>query len=83
MADVLLTHSYHLPFDSKQLRKMQPYTPIGTLYAATALRDNHISVAAFDPMLEEPSARFIAMLMEHRPKIAPHRAMRPPLPKQA
>lgn len=48
---------------------MQPYTPIGTLYAATALRDNHISVAAFDPMLEEPSARFTAVLMEHRPRI--------------
>jgi radical SAM superfamily enzyme YgiQ (UPF0313 family) len=48
---------------------MQPYTPIGTLYAATALRDNHISVAVFDPMLEEPSARFTAMLMEHRPQI--------------
>ena len=48
---------------------MQPYTPIGTLYAATALRKNGISVAAFDSMLEEPSAKFAAMLQEHRPKI--------------
>lgn len=69
MAQVLLTHSYHLPYDSKQLRKMQPYTPIGTLYAATALRAAHIQVVAFDSMLEEPSARFVAMLEEHRPKI--------------
>ena len=69
MAQVLLTHSYHLPYDSKQLRKMQPYTPIGTLYAATALRAAGISVAAFDSMLEEPSAKFTAMLEEHRPKI--------------
>ncbi|WP_263359054.1 B12-binding domain-containing radical SAM protein [Acidicapsa ligni] len=69
MAQVLLTHSYHLPYDSKQLSKMQPYTPIGTLYAATALRDNGISVAAFDSMLEEPSAKFTAMLQEHQPRI--------------
>ena len=69
MAHVLLTHSYHLPFDAKQLRKMQPYLPIGTLYAATALRDNGISVVAFDSMLEEPSSRFDEMLTEHRPRI--------------
>ncbi|WP_263354538.1 B12-binding domain-containing radical SAM protein [Acidicapsa acidisoli] len=69
MAEVLLTHSYHLPYDSKQLRKMQPYPPLGTLYAATALRDSGISVAVFDPMLEEPSEPLAAMLIKHRPKI--------------
>ena len=69
LAHVLLTHSYHLPYDPKQLRKMQPYTPIGTLYAATALREKGISVAVFDSMLEEPSAKFAAMLEKHRPKI--------------
>jgi anaerobic magnesium-protoporphyrin IX monomethyl ester cyclase len=69
VAQVLLTHSYHLPYDSKQLRRMQPYTPIGTLYAATALREKSISVAAFDSMLEEPAVKFTAMLEQHRPKI--------------
>lgn len=69
MAQVLLTHSYHLPYDAKQLRKMQPYTPIGTLYAATALRAEGFSVAVFDSMLEEPSAMFAAVLEEHRPRI--------------
>jgi len=48
---------------------MQPYTPIGTLYAATALRAKGISVAAFDSMLEEPSAKFAAILERYRPKI--------------
>ncbi len=65
MAHVLLTHSYHLPWDPKQLRKMQPYTPLGMLYAATALRENHISVVAFDSMLEEPAAKFDALLEKH------------------
>ncbi len=69
MTDVLLTHSYHLPYDAKQLRKMQPYTPIGTLYAATALRDRGISVAVFDSMLEDPSAQFLSTLEERQPKI--------------
>jgi anaerobic magnesium-protoporphyrin IX monomethyl ester cyclase len=69
VAHVLLTHSYHLPFDSKQLRKMQPYMPIGTLYAATALREHGISVVAFDSMLEDPSANLASLLKEHKPQI--------------
>jgi len=69
LADILLTHSYHLRYDAKQLRKMQPYTPIGTLYAAASLRDQNISVAVFDTMLEEPAQKFVAMLKEHQPKI--------------
>lgn len=69
MADVLLTHSYHLPYDSKQVRKMQPYMPLGTLYAASALRSRGMSVAVFDSMLEEPSAKFPSALLKHSPKI--------------
>jgi len=69
LADVLLTHSYHLPYDAKQLRKMQPYIPIGTLYAATALRDSGISVAVFDAMLEPPAEKFRMMLQQLQPKI--------------
>lgn len=69
MADVLVTHSYYLPYDPKQLRKMQPYMPLATLYAATALRESGISVAVFDPMLEEPSSKFPAVLAAERPRI--------------
>ena len=58
MADVLLTHSYHLPYDPKQVRKMQPYAPLGTLYAASALRAGDISVAVFDTMLGAPEPGF-------------------------
>jgi anaerobic magnesium-protoporphyrin IX monomethyl ester cyclase len=69
LADVLLTHSYHLPYDSKQIRKMQPYPPLGTLYAASALRARGMSVAVFDSMLVEPAAHFAAALEMHRPRI--------------
>jgi anaerobic magnesium-protoporphyrin IX monomethyl ester cyclase len=68
VADVLLTHSYHLPYDRKQVRKMQPYPPLGTLYAASVLRENGISVAVFDSMLEEPEEGFRKALRTHCPK---------------
>ena len=69
MADVLLTHSYHLPHDAKQLRKMQPYPPLGTLYAATALRSAGISVAVYDTMFAEPVQGFREALEKHKPKV--------------
>src|SRR5512142_1181761 len=48
---------------------MQPYVPLGTLYAAAALRANGCSVTAFDSMLEAPSTGFSEMLFMHRPNI--------------
>jgi anaerobic magnesium-protoporphyrin IX monomethyl ester cyclase len=69
MADVLLTHSYHLPYDPKQVRKMQPYAPLGTLYAASALRAGNISVAVFDTMLEAPAPGFANALKQVRPRL--------------
>ena len=69
MPDVLLTHSYHLPYDPKQVRKMQPYAPLGTLYAASALRAGAISVAVFDTMLEAPEPGFVNTLKRVRPRI--------------
>ena len=69
MADVLLTHSYHLFYDRKQTRKAQPYPPLGTLYAAAALRSSGISVAVFDTMLNDPEKEFEVALAEHRPAL--------------
>jgi anaerobic magnesium-protoporphyrin IX monomethyl ester cyclase len=69
LADVLLTHSYHLTYDPKQIRKMQPYAPLGTLFAAAALQQSGISVAVFDSMLEELGSQFSGALSKHRPRI--------------
>lgn len=69
MVEVLLTHSNHLAHDPKQWRKMQPYPPLGTLYAATALRAAGIPVAVFDPMLVPPIAGFRKALDEAAPKL--------------
>jgi len=69
VTDVLLTHSYHLPYDRKQVRKMQPYLPLGTLYAAAVLRSQNISTAVFDTMLSDPLAGFPDALKKHAPKL--------------
>jgi anaerobic magnesium-protoporphyrin IX monomethyl ester cyclase len=69
MTDVLLTHSYHLGNDQKQLRKMQPYAPLGTLYAATALLEAGITLRFFDSTLLNPVEHFGPVLEETLPKI--------------
>jgi len=69
LADVLLTHSYHLYYDRKQTRKMQPYPPLGTLYAAALLRSAGLSVAVFDTMLNDPEEGFQAAIEHHQPRI--------------
>src|ERR1700759_98568 len=48
---------------------MQPYLPLGTLYAASVLRSQNVSVAAFDTMLSDPIAGFPEALKEHSPKL--------------
>src|SRR5260370_7281895 len=48
---------------------MQPYPPLGTLYAAALLRTAGISVALFDTMLTNPEEEFQVALEQHRPRI--------------
>src|SRR6516164_2956335 len=47
---------------------MQPYPPLGTLYAAAVLRAEGIPVAVFDPMLDDPVMGFTEALRRHEPK---------------
>ena len=50
---VLLTHSYFLRYDPKQWKLMQPYAPLGTLYAAAVLRESGYEVALHDVMFAD------------------------------
>ncbi len=69
MTDVLLAHSFFLRSDPKQVEKMRPYAPLGTLYAAAYLRNLGYSVALFDAMLAEGIEEYVELLDRHRPKI--------------
>lgn len=61
MVDILLAHSFFIRNDPKQLAKMRPYPPLGTLYAAAALRNLGFKVALFDAMLAEGVEDFRAL----------------------
>ncbi len=70
MAEVLLGQSYYLRFDPKLWEAMQPYPPLGTLYAAALLREDGFETAVFDAMLAESTAQWEAALDRHRPRFA-------------
>jgi hypothetical protein len=56
MSEILFGQSYYLKFDPKLWRAMQPYPPLGTLYAAAVTRQHGYSVALFDAMLADSEA---------------------------
>jgi anaerobic magnesium-protoporphyrin IX monomethyl ester cyclase len=68
MTDVLLAHAFFLKNDPKQVEKMRPYAPLGTLYAASQVRSRGYSVALFDAMLADGEEEFTALLAAHRPR---------------
>jgi len=70
MADILLGESYYLRFDPKLWRDMRPYPPLGTLYAASVLRQRGHDVALFDAMLAESTDDWSATLDRERPRYA-------------
>jgi radical SAM superfamily enzyme YgiQ (UPF0313 family) len=70
MTDILFGQSYYLRFDPKLYAAMQPYPPLGTLYAAAIMRERGCDVALFDAMLAESPAAWAAALDAHQPKYA-------------
>ncbi len=70
MTEILLGQSYFLRFDPKLWDAMQPYPPLGTLYAASWLRQHGYQVALFDAMLANSEDDWDQLLEEHKPKYA-------------
>lgn len=70
MTQILLGQSYFLRFDPKLWDAMQPYPPLGTLYAASYLRQHGYEVALFDAMLAESEEEWADSLDEHQPQYA-------------
>lgn len=66
----LFGQSYYLIFDPKLYEAMKPYPPLGTLYAASALRDAGYDVALFDAMLAQSETEWERALDQHTPQIA-------------
>jgi anaerobic magnesium-protoporphyrin IX monomethyl ester cyclase len=70
MTQILLGQSYYLRFDPKLWEAMQPYPPLGTLYAASYLRQHGYEVALFDAMLAESEDEWGDALERYQPQFA-------------
>lgn len=70
MSEVLFGQSYYLRFDPKLWDAMQPYPPLGTLYAASYLRSRGYDVALFDAMLAESEAEWERAIEREQPGYA-------------
>ncbi len=67
MKNILFAHSYFLRFDKKQWQTAQPYAPLGTLYAASVMRENGFHVSLFDTMFSENPDEVIAYINKYNP----------------
>jgi anaerobic magnesium-protoporphyrin IX monomethyl ester cyclase len=65
---ILFSHSYFLRFDPKQWQTGQPYAPLGTLYAASMMRENGYGVSLFDTMFAHGPEEVIPYLEQHKPE---------------
>jgi anaerobic magnesium-protoporphyrin IX monomethyl ester cyclase len=70
MIDVLFGQSYYLRFDPTRWAAGQPYPPLGTLYAASVLRERGYRVALFDAMLATSEAEWALALDRFQPALA-------------
>ncbi|NRB84436.1 MAG: B12-binding domain-containing radical SAM protein [Winogradskyella sp.] len=69
MLDVVFSHSYYYKFDAKQWRNKTPYPPLGTLYAASYLRDNNYKVGVFDANLLDSPLKIKPYLETYKPRL--------------
>lgn len=68
MSRILFTHSYFLRFDPKQWTIGQPYAPLGTLYAASLMRENGNEVFFYDTMFAHNANEIISPIEKHDPE---------------
>ncbi len=68
--NILFGQSYFLRFDPKLFAAMQPYPPLGTLYAASYMRGRGYEVDLFDAMLAESESEWDEALERSHPRIA-------------
>ena len=67
MLDILFSHSYYYPLDKKQWANKTPYPPLGTIYAASLMRQNGYSVSLFDTNLRSQSSDIEKEIQKKKP----------------
>ncbi|HEY5622829.1 MAG TPA: radical SAM protein, partial [Gammaproteobacteria bacterium] len=66
---VMIAQAYHLSFDPKLWREMRPYPPLGSLYAASVVRNAGYEVSFFDSMLSTEFSAWASALDRNRPNV--------------
>lgn len=67
MGNILFTHSYFYRYDPKQWNNKTPFPPLGTLYAASILRELDHSVSLWDSNLKEDHNDIEEVIKRERP----------------
>ena len=67
MLDILFSHSYYYPLDQKQWNNKTPYPPLGTIYAASLLRNSGFSVSLFDTNLRDNPFEIEKEIQDQKP----------------
>jgi len=67
MNKILFSHSYFLRFDPKQWKNGLPYAPLGTLFAASLMRENGYAVSLLDTMFSKSPDEIIDQLEKNIP----------------
>ncbi len=68
MSDVLIANSYFYKLDSKQWRFKQPYPPLGTLLAASVIRNQGFDISLFDSSLKDNPHEISKLLNQESPR---------------
>ena len=69
MKRILFSHSYFLRFDPKQWETGLPYAPLGTLYAASLMRQEGYNVGLHDVMFAKSHEEIISAIEKFQPDI--------------
>ncbi|UTW63428.1 B12-binding domain-containing radical SAM protein [bacterium SCSIO 12741] len=67
MSRILFSHSYYYQLDPKQWKKQQPYPPLGTLFAASYMRELGHEVDLFDTNLVEGPGEIVGQIDSFKP----------------
>lgn len=68
MSKILFSHSYYYKLDTKQWKNKTPFPPLGTLYAASLMRENGFEVSLFDTNLLDNPIGIKDVLGQIKPK---------------
>lgn len=69
MLNIAFSHSYFYPLDPKQWSNRTPFPPLGTIYAASYLRENGYNISLFDTCLLQNIDSLHSFLEIKRPEV--------------